>query len=112
MPGFMEGNFDHIQMLLKESLKEIGIELLPKYSPVLNPIKLATNIIKIDVQPKENQSRSGSAEAIRESINDKMTPEICSKSFLHCQKFYSSCSRMQPITGNIIKDPEKKNQVS
>ncbi|KNZ60369.1 hypothetical protein VP01_15642g1, partial [Puccinia sorghi] len=66
-----------------------GIEFLPKYSPFLNPIKLVFNIIKIDVKNKEIQSKLGLAEAIRELINDKMTPEICSKSFLHFQKFYS-----------------------
>ncbi|KNZ58025.1 hypothetical protein VP01_2012g2, partial [Puccinia sorghi] len=88
--------FDCIQMLLKESSKKIGIDFLPKYSPFLNPIKLVFNIIKIDVKHKEIQSRSGLAEAIRESINDKMTP----------------CSHMQPITGNIIKDPEFFLQVS
>ncbi|KNZ48947.1 hypothetical protein VP01_5309g2, partial [Puccinia sorghi] len=105
-------DFDRIQMLLKQSLKKIGTEFLPEFLLFLNPIKLAFNMIKIDVKHKEIQSQSGLAEAIQASINYKMTPEIFSKSFLHCQKFYSSCSHMQPITGNIIKDPEKKNQVS
>lgn len=43
---------------------------------------------------------------IRKAISQKMTPKIRHKFFLHCQTFYSSCAHMQPITGNIIKDPE------
>ena len=105
-------DFDWVRNLLKESSKKINIEFLPKYSPFLNPIELAFNIIKIDVKHKEIQLRPELAEAIRDAIHRKMTPEICSKSFLHCQKFYSSCSHMQPITGNIIKDPENFFQVS
>ena len=104
-------DFERVCNLLKESLKKIDIEFLPKYSPFLNPIELAFNIIKIDVKHKDIRSRPELAAAIRESITSKMTLEICSKSFLHCQKFYSSCSHMQPITGNIIKDPENFFQV-
>ncbi|KNZ61675.1 hypothetical protein VP01_1371g4 [Puccinia sorghi] len=91
-------DFDCIQTLLKESLKKIGIEFLPKL-PFLNPIKLVFNIIKIDVKHKKIQSKSGLAEAIWESINDKMTPEICSKSFLHfahtCSQLLATLSRIQ-----------------
>ena len=104
-------DFEQVQRLLKESEKKIEIEFLPKYSPFLNPIELAFNIIKIQIKHTEIQSRSALAEAICWAIREKMTPEICSKSFLHCQKFYNSCSHMQPITGNIIKDPEDFFQV-
>ncbi|WAR55341.1 hypothetical protein PtB15_6B80 [Puccinia triticina] len=104
-------DFERVRNLLKELDKKIEIEFLPKYSPFLNPIELAFNIIKINVKHKEIKSRSDLSKTIRKAISQKMTPKICHKSFLHCQKFYSSCTHMQPITGNIIKDPEKKFQV-
>ncbi|KNZ60130.1 hypothetical protein VP01_1606g1 [Puccinia sorghi] len=64
--NFLGGeDFNCIQTFHKDSLKKIGIEFLPKYSPFLNPIELVFNIIKIDVKHKEIQSRSGLAEAIR-----------------------------------------------
>jgi transposase len=100
-------DFKQFRNLLKESDKKLKIEFLPKYSPFLNPIELAFNIIKINVKHKEIKSRSDLAKTIRKAISQKMTPKICHKSFVHCQKFYSSCAHMQPITGNIIKDPEK-----
>jgi transposase len=105
-------DFERVCNLLKESTKKIKIEFLPKYSPFLNLIKLVFNIIKTDVKHKEIKSRSQLAQAIREAISNKMTPEICQKSFLHCQKFYANCTHMQPITGNIIKDPESFFHVS
>ena len=43
-------DFERVQNLLKESSKKIEIEFLPKYSPFLNLIKLAFNIIKIKVK--------------------------------------------------------------
>ena len=98
-------DFEQVWNLLKESDKKIKIEFLPKYSPFLNPIELAFKIIKIDVKHKEIKSQSDLAKTIHKAISQKMTPKICHKSFLHCQKFYSSCTHMQPITGNIIKDP-------
>ena len=104
-------DFERVQNLLKESSKKIEIEFLPKYSPFLNPIELAFNIIKTKVKHSNIRSRSDLAESIREAIREKMTPDVCHKSFLHCQKFYSNCSHMQPITGNIIKDPENFFQV-
>ena len=104
-------DFERVRNLLKESTKKINIEFLPKYSPFLNPIELAFNIIKTEIKHKEIKSRSEMAEAICQAISNKMTPDICSKSFQHCQKFYSSCTHMQPITGNIIKDPQNFFQV-
>ncbi|KNZ44528.1 hypothetical protein VP01_9072g1, partial [Puccinia sorghi] len=85
---------------------KIEIKFLPKYLPFLNPIELDFNISKIDVKHKDIQSQHELAEAIWDTIHGKMTPEICSKSFLNCQKFYLIFSHMQPITGNIIKDPK------
>ncbi|KNZ61959.1 hypothetical protein VP01_132g12 [Puccinia sorghi] len=86
-------DFERVRLLIKESAKKLDTEFLPKYSPFLNPIELAFNILKTH------------------AITEKMTPEICQKSFLHCQKFYQTCTHMQPITGNIIKDPENFFQV-
>jgi transposase len=104
-------DFEKVRSLLIKSTKKIAIKFLPKYSPFLNPIELAFNIIKTHVRHTAIKSRSELAAAIREAISTKMTPEVCQKSFLHCQKFYSSCTHMQPITGNIIKDPENFFQV-
>ena len=104
-------DFEWVKNLLKESTKKIEMEFLPKYSPFLNPIKLAFNIIKTEVKHSEIQSQSALAKAIQKAIRDKMTPQICSKSFFHCQKFYPCCTHMQPITGNIIKDPKNFFQV-
>ncbi|KNZ48471.1 hypothetical protein VP01_564g5 [Puccinia sorghi] len=96
-------DFEQVKNLLKESTKKTNIEFLPKYLPFLNPIELAFNIIKTQIKHKEIKSQSKMAEEILQAISNKMTPEICSKSFQHCQKFYSSCTHMQPITGNIIR---------
>ena len=104
-------DFERVRSLIKESAKKLKIEFLPKYSLFLNPIELAFNIIKTHVKHTKIRLRSDLAQAIRLAISEKMTPEICQKSFLHCQKFYQTCTHMQPITGNIIKDPENFFQV-
>ncbi|KNZ51345.1 hypothetical protein VP01_3992g2 [Puccinia sorghi] len=90
-------NFQQVKNLLKESTKKINIEFLPKYSLLLNKIELALNIIMTQIKYKEIKSQSKMAEGILQAIRIKMTPEICSKSFQHCKKFYSSCTHMQPI---------------
>ncbi|KNZ61634.1 hypothetical protein VP01_1376g1 [Puccinia sorghi] len=91
--------------------KKINIKFLPKCSLFLNPIKLAFNIIKTQIKHRAIKSQSEMAQGIRQAISNKMTPEICSKSFQNCQKFYSSCTHMQPIMGNVIKDTENFFQV-
>ena len=88
------------------SFKKLETKFLPKYLPFLNPIKLAFNILKTHVKHTDICLQWDLAQAIRDVISKKMTPEICQKSFLHFQKFYLICTHMQPITGNIIKDPE------
>ena len=47
-------DFERVFNLLKESTKKIKIEFLPKYSPFLNPIELAFNIIKTDLKKKKS----------------------------------------------------------
>ncbi|KNZ55987.1 hypothetical protein VP01_2527g5 [Puccinia sorghi] len=84
---------------------------LPKYSPFLNPIELAFNILETRVKHTKICSQSDLVQAIQLAITEKMTAKICQKSFLHCQKFYQTCTHMQLITGNIIKDPENFFQV-
>lgn len=51
-------DFEKVCNLLKESEKNLEIEFLAKYSPFLNPIKLAFNIIKINVKHKEVKLQS------------------------------------------------------
>ncbi|KNZ62335.1 hypothetical protein VP01_1283g9 [Puccinia sorghi] len=75
-------DFEHVQLLIKESAKNLEMEFLPRYSLF------------------------------------KLTPKICQKGFLHCQKgflhfhkIYPTCTYMQPITENVIKDPENFFQV-
>ncbi|KNZ48443.1 hypothetical protein VP01_5669g1 [Puccinia sorghi] len=92
------------QNLVKESTKKINIEFLPKYSPFLNPIELSFNISKIEITHKEINSHSKLSEGIHQAISHKLTSGIGSKSFQHCQKFYST--HIQQITRKIIKDPE------
>ena len=104
-------DFERVRLLIKESAKKLNTKFLPKYSLFLNPIELAFNILKTHVKHTDIRSRSDLAQAIRHAITEKMTPEIFQKSFLHCQKFYLTCTHMQPITGNIIKDPENFFQV-
>ncbi|KNZ64258.1 hypothetical protein VP01_104g6 [Puccinia sorghi] len=39
-------NFERVQSLIKESAKKLKTKFLAKYSPFLNPIELAFNILK------------------------------------------------------------------
>ncbi|KNZ44529.1 hypothetical protein VP01_9071g1, partial [Puccinia sorghi] len=74
-------NFERIKNLLKESTRKINIKFLPNYLLFLNPIGLGFNMIRTQIKHKEIKSQS----------------EIS--------------THMQPITGNIIKDPENFVQV-
>ncbi|KNZ64404.1 hypothetical protein VP01_1032g1 [Puccinia sorghi] len=101
-------DFEQDQLLIEESAKNLDTEFLPKYSPFLNPIELAFNILKTHTKIC---SRSDLVQAIQQAITEKMTPEICQKIFLHFHKFYQTCTHMQPITANIMKNPENFFQV-
>lgn len=95
-------NFDQVCQIMKESNKETNIKFLHKYSPMLNPIELVFNIIKIPIKHQGSQSLMELSKSICGAIEDKIIGEVAQKCFIHFQEFYKACGDMQPMTGTII----------
>ncbi|KNZ45362.1 hypothetical protein VP01_81g5 [Puccinia sorghi] len=69
------------------NLLKIKIKFLPKYFPFLNPIKLAFNIINIDVKHKDILLQHKLAEAIQDAIHSKMSLENVPSHFCIVKSF-------------------------
>jgi transposase len=88
-----------------EKSKGISIEFLPPYSPFLNPIEYLFHSIRTHVCSKAPQHQAALVAEVKTGIETVITPEKSKKFFDRCKKFYCSCLKMQPITGNILTSP-------
>lgn len=71
-------------------------ELLPPYSPVLNPIELAFCKWKIAFRQKQRANEEEVDRAIAEAAAT-ITPANCANWFAHTQSFYERCERMEDL---------------
>jgi len=96
--------FNEVKASLNSS-KSISIELLPPYSPFLNPIEYSFHLIKAYVRSKQPPNRTALVAEIKNAVNEAITPQKSKNYFLHCRRLYRPCTEMQEITGPLLTPP-------
>jgi hypothetical protein len=71
-------------------------QLLPPYSPELNPIELAFSKWKLLFRAKHADSEGAVDDAIREAAKS-ITPADCQRWFEHTRSLYDKCSRLEDV---------------